>query len=90
MYITPKAGLVVRNPATGEILPDVGAEIPPGPHKAYWLRRQLDGDVTIAVLSQSVRLEDSRTASATMTVPTQPAQAQPAKSKTSSTTEEGN
>lgn len=47
MYITPKAGLVVRNPATGEILPAMGAEIPPGPHKAYWLRRQLDGDVTI-------------------------------------------
>ena len=73
MYITPKAGLVVRNPATGEILPTTGAEIPPGPHKAYWLRRQLDGDVTIS-----------------MTVPTQPAQAQPTKSKTSSTTEEGN
>lgn len=73
MYITPKAGLVVRNPATGEILPTTGVEIPPGPHKAYWLRRQLDGDVTIS-----------------MTVPTQPAQAQPAKSKTSSTTEEGN
>ncbi|KAF5074249.1 hypothetical protein DSECCO2_183560 [anaerobic digester metagenome] len=73
MYITPKAGLVVRNPATGEILPTTGAEIPPGPHKAYWLRRQQDGDVTI-----------------TMTVPTQPAQTQPTKSKTSSTTEEGN
>ena len=49
MYITPKAGLVVRNPATGEVLPDAGAEIPPGPHKAYWLRRQLDGDVTISM-----------------------------------------
>lgn len=49
MYITPKAGLVVRNPATGEILPDAGAEIPPGPHKAYWLRRQLDGDVTLSL-----------------------------------------
>lgn len=73
MYITPKAGLVVRNPATGEILPDAGAEIPPGPHKTYWLRRQLDGDVTI-----------------TMAVPIQPAQAQPTKSKTSSTNEEGN
>jgi len=47
MYITPKAGLVVRNPATGEILPAAGAEIPPGPHKAYWLRRQKDGDVNI-------------------------------------------
>lgn len=72
MYITPKAGLVVRNPATGEILPATGGEIPPGPHKAYWLRRQLDGDVTIS-----------------LTVPAQPAPAQPAKSKTSST-EEGN
>ena len=73
MYITPKAGLVVRNPATGEILPDAGAEIPPGPHKAFWLRRQLDGDVTLS-----------------LTVPAQPTPAQPAKSKTSSTTEEGN
>ncbi len=49
MYITPKHGLIVRNPATGEILPAAGAEIPPGPHKAYWLRRQLDGDVTISL-----------------------------------------
>ena len=47
MYITPKPGLVVRNPATGEILPAAGAEVPPGPHRAYWLRRQKDGDVTI-------------------------------------------
>ena len=72
MYITPKAGLVVRNPATGEILPETGADIPPGPHKSYWLRRQLDGDVIIS-----------------LTAPVQPATAQPAKSKTSST-EEGN
>ena len=47
MYITPKLGLVVRNPATGEILPAAGAEVPPGPHRAYWLRRQKDGDVKI-------------------------------------------
>lgn len=47
MYITPKPGLVVRNPATEEILPAAGAEIPPGPHRAYWLRRQKDGDVNI-------------------------------------------
>lgn len=49
MYITPKPGLLVRNPATGETLPAAGAEIPPGPHRAYWLRRQLDGDVTISM-----------------------------------------
>ena len=53
MYITPKAGMVVRNPATGEILPATGAEIPPGPHKAYWLRRQLDGDVMISMTVSS-------------------------------------
>ncbi len=73
MYITPKPGLLVRNPATGETLPAAGAEIPPGPHKAYWLRRQKDGDVNIAVLSQSVRLEDSPTASATTAPPVAPA-----------------
>ena len=46
--ITPRAGLVVRRPDTGEILPPAGAVIPLGPHRAYWLRRRKDGDVTIA------------------------------------------
>lgn len=45
--ITPRAGLVVRRPDTGEILPPAGAVIPLGPHRAYWLRRRKDGDVTI-------------------------------------------
>ena len=33
--ITPRAGLVVRRPDTGEILPPDGAVIPLGPHRAY-------------------------------------------------------
>ena len=67
MYITPKAGLVVRNPATGEILPEAGAEIPPGPHKAYWLRRQLDGDVMISmtVPSQPIQTQPTKKTSST-------------------------
>ena len=46
-HITPRAGLVVRRPDTGEILPPSGAVVPWGPHRAYWLRRRKDGDVTI-------------------------------------------
>ena len=38
-HITPRAGLVVRRPDTGEILPPAGAVVPWGPHRAYWLRR---------------------------------------------------
>ena len=45
--ITPRAGLVGRRPETGEILPPSGAGVPWGPHRAYWLRRRKDGDVTI-------------------------------------------
>ena len=43
-HITPRAGLVVRRPDTGEILPPAGAVVPWGPHRAYWLRRRKDGE----------------------------------------------
>ena len=54
MFITPRKGLVARDPATGEILPEAGAVIVPGPHRAYWLRRQKDKDVVIAATAPVV------------------------------------
>ena len=54
-HITPRAGLVVRRPDTGEILPPAGA-----PHRAYWLRRRKDGDVSITHTAVPVRPADDR------------------------------
>lgn len=41
-HLTPKRGLVVRDPLTGLQLPAEGAEVSMTP---YWLRRMADGDV---------------------------------------------
>ena len=41
-FIRPRLGLSLRDPATGQILPAAGAEMP---RSAFWLRRQKDGDV---------------------------------------------
>ena len=59
-HITPRAGLVVRRPDTGEILPPAGAVVPWGPHRAYWLRRRKDGDVSIPHPAVPVRPADDR------------------------------
>lgn len=42
MFVTPKAGLLVRDPATGEPLPEAGREVS---QDLYWMRRLQDGDV---------------------------------------------
>lgn len=59
-HITPRAGLVVRRPDTGEILPPAGAVVPWGTHRAYWLRRRTDGDVSITDVAATVRPADDR------------------------------
>lgn len=47
--ITPRPGLVVRDPRTMRPLPETGLTLreKPGPH---WLRRQTAGDVTITTV----------------------------------------
>ncbi len=44
IFIKPRDGVKVRDPLTGEHLPEAGAEKPRG---RYWLRRLNDGDVQI-------------------------------------------
>lgn len=44
MYVVPKPGLNVPDPAQGDYLPEGGREVA---NPEYWLRRKLDGDVTI-------------------------------------------
>lgn len=46
MFVTPKAGLLVRDPATGEPLPETGREVS---QDQYWMRRLQDGDVEVAM-----------------------------------------
>ena len=45
MFVKPKAGLFVRDPATREPLPEAGREVP---EDQYWMRRLADGDVVEA------------------------------------------
>lgn len=45
MFVTPRAGLTVRDPVTKEPLPIAGAEVPP---TSYWQRRVKTGDVIAA------------------------------------------
>lgn len=42
IFIKPKGSLKVRDPRTGEHLPEAGTE---KPRSHYWLRRIKDGDV---------------------------------------------
>lgn len=42
IFVKPNKGLVVRDPATGEPLPETGASVL---NSGYWRRRLQDGDV---------------------------------------------
>ena len=44
IFVTPKPGLVVRDPATLLVLPAAGALLDDDVH---WARRAADGDVTV-------------------------------------------
>lgn len=41
IYFIPTPGLIVRDPATGQVVPPQGAE---KPRNLFWLRRIKDGD----------------------------------------------
>lgn len=43
MFLKPATGRVVTDPATGQPLPAIGAEV--GEENQYWTRRLIDGDV---------------------------------------------
>lgn len=45
IYVVPKPGLRVVDPATGQALPPEGGH---KPRDTYWMRRLNDGDVTEA------------------------------------------
>ena len=45
MYLKPKAGLAVPDPALHDYLPAVGREVE---DNQYWQRRLMDGDVELA------------------------------------------
>jgi len=51
-YLIPKAGVTVRDPATGKPLPEAGANKPRSP---YWLRRRRDGDVSEGKAPQAAK-----------------------------------
>lgn len=44
MFVKPKDGLIVRDPATKRIIAAEGSEVP---QSGYWMRRLRDGDVEI-------------------------------------------
>lgn len=46
MHFTPKAGLIVRDPATMRPVPAEGQRV--RSHTDYWVRRANDGDGTLA------------------------------------------
>ena len=59
MYVKPtRDGVLLRNPATGEIIPPEGAAVTLGPYRVFWLRRIKDGDA-LAVATKEATDEDS-------------------------------
>lgn len=44
MYLKPAAGCLLRDPQTGEPVPQEGGFVPLGLNRFYWLRRIKDGD----------------------------------------------
>lgn len=67
MCIKPaRDGILLRNPATGEIIPPQGAAVTLGPYRAFWLRRIKDGDA-LAVATKEATDKDSNDALAVAT-----------------------
>ncbi len=52
IFVTPKEGIVVRDPATMEPLPEEGKEVL---NLSFWQRRAKDGDVVIALPKQKMK-----------------------------------
>jgi hypothetical protein len=53
MYFTPKAGLIVRDPATKRPVPAEGQRVKS--HNDYWVRRANDGDGTLGEIPATKR-----------------------------------
>ena len=69
VFATPAPGLIVRHPDTGKPLDAAGE---PVDRNAYWLRRERDGDVTLAEIAPTE-------AEAAPEAPTAPATKKPGK-----------
>lgn len=52
MFIIPKAGLVITNPATMKPLPLEGANVAGTGHDSYWVRVLESGDATLGEAPQ--------------------------------------
>ncbi len=49
IFVKPaRPGVLLRDPATGEVIPPEGLLLAPGAHHAFWLRRESDGDAIIS------------------------------------------
>jgi len=57
LYLKPAPGIRVRDPHTGQHLPEAGAELP---KNRYWLRRLKDGDVVKANLSKKATTKSDK------------------------------
>ena len=72
MYVRPaRDGVLLRNPATGEIIPPEGAAVTLGPYRVFWLRRIKDGDA-LAVATKEATDKDSNDALAVAAKERQP------------------
>lgn len=55
--IVPRTGMIVIDPASGHALPAEGVEIVR--LDSYWIRRQSDGDITVADLAEGTETTET-------------------------------
>ncbi|WP_323936176.1 DUF2635 domain-containing protein [Aeromonas veronii] len=58
MFVKPNDGRSVTDPDRGDLLPAEGREVS---QSQYWFRRQLDGDVSIALSPEQAVTEEPET-----------------------------
>lgn len=58
MFVKPNDGRSVPDPDRGDLLPAEGREVS---QSQYWFRRQLDGDVSIALSHEQAVTEEPET-----------------------------
>lgn len=54
MFVKPKKGRSVHDPARGDLLPEEGRNVD---EIQYWYRRELDGDIEIVQLSKDAETD---------------------------------
>ncbi|HDW0515938.1 TPA: DUF2635 domain-containing protein [Enterobacter roggenkampii] len=54
MFVKPKKGRSVHDPARGDLLPEEGRNVD---ESQYWYRRELDGDIEIVQLSKDAETD---------------------------------